>query len=211
LREIVFHCERPSALARFWAQALDGYEVRPYDEAEIERLAGLGRTPETDPSVAVDGPGPILFFSEAPETGNRGTAIHLDLIAADRPAEVERLIAHGASVVRELDSWTIMRDPEGNEFCVADPPLRPHAGIARGRRLTPPLDGDPRGRRLGRSMCGGMWLSTWLRPSPPGRRAARRAVPLVSVQMVRRFRSMSVVQEGRAGRGSGPVGGSPRP
>ncbi|WP_433515341.1 VOC family protein [Nonomuraea sp. CA-143628] len=121
LREIVFHCERPSAMARFWAQALDGYEIRPYDDAEIERLARLGRTPETDPSVAVDGPGPILFFSEVPETGNPGNHLHLDLIAADRSAEVERLVSQGASVVREFDSWTIMRDPEGNEFCVADP------------------------------------------------------------------------------------------
>ncbi|MEW9552501.1 VOC family protein [Nonomuraea sp. NPDC050783] len=121
LREIVFHCARPAALARFWAQALDGYAIRPYDDAEIERLAGLGRTPETDPSVAVDGPGPILFFSEAAELDGPGNRLHLDLVAADRPAEVERLVALGASVARTFDSWTIMRDPEGNEFCVADP------------------------------------------------------------------------------------------
>ncbi|GAA0940800.1 VOC family protein [Nonomuraea longicatena] len=121
LREIVFRCERPAMMARFWAQALDGYEIRPYDDAEIERLASLGRTPETDLNVAVDGPGPILFFSEVPETGNPGNPIHLDLVAADRSAEVERLVSQGGSVVRELDAWTIMRDPEGNEFCVADP------------------------------------------------------------------------------------------
>jgi hypothetical protein len=121
LREIVFHCKRPYALARFWAQALDGYEIRPYDEAEIERLASLGRTPETDRNVAVDGPGPILFFSEVPEVGHPGNQIHLDLISVDRSAEVERLISQGASMAREFDAWTIMRDPEGNEFCVADP------------------------------------------------------------------------------------------
>ena len=54
LREIVFDCETPSALARFWAELLDGYAVRPYDQAEIDRLAALGLTPETDPTVMRD-------------------------------------------------------------------------------------------------------------------------------------------------------------
>ena len=39
IREIVFDCETPSALARFWAEMLDGYAVRSYDQAEIDRLA----------------------------------------------------------------------------------------------------------------------------------------------------------------------------
>src|SRR4051794_15861908 len=60
LREIVFDCERPSLLARFWAAVLDGYRVRPYDEQEIARLAAIGLSPETDPTVLMDGPGPIL-------------------------------------------------------------------------------------------------------------------------------------------------------
>ena len=37
MREIVFDCERQSGLARFWAGVLDGYDVRAYDSAEIER------------------------------------------------------------------------------------------------------------------------------------------------------------------------------
>jgi Glyoxalase-like domain len=45
-QEIVFDCERPPLLARFWAAALDGYEVRPYDDHETRRLASLGFTPE---------------------------------------------------------------------------------------------------------------------------------------------------------------------
>ena len=36
IREIVFDCEAAPALARFWAQMLDGYEIRPYDQAEID-------------------------------------------------------------------------------------------------------------------------------------------------------------------------------
>ena len=44
--------------------------------------------------------------------------MHVDVLAADRPAEVERLVALGGSVHTEFDTWTLMRDPEGNEFCV---------------------------------------------------------------------------------------------
>lgn len=121
LREIVFRCERAPALARFWAEVLDGYQVRPYDDGEIERLASLGLTPDTDPNVALDGPGPILFFSEVTDQKTTRNRVHLDVVAIDRRAEIDRLIIHGASVVREFDTWTIMCDPEGNEFCVTDP------------------------------------------------------------------------------------------
>ena len=58
ISEIVIDALHPAALARFWAAALDGYAVRPYDAAEVARLAAMGRTPETDPQVAVDGPAP---------------------------------------------------------------------------------------------------------------------------------------------------------
>lgn len=46
MRQIVFDCGRAAPLARFWASVLDGYDVRPYDDAEVERLAGLGLTLE---------------------------------------------------------------------------------------------------------------------------------------------------------------------
>jgi Glyoxalase-like domain len=120
LREIVFDCEHPSELARFWAGALDGYDVRDYDSAEIERLAGLGLTPETDPTVAVDGPGPILFFQQVPEHKTMKNRVHIDVEAASRPEEVARLVTLGASVRQEFERRTLMQDPEGNEFCVAD-------------------------------------------------------------------------------------------
>jgi len=121
IHEIVIDSVNPPALARFWAAALDGYAVRPYDEAEIARLAARGRTPETDPSVAVDGPGPVLFLQEValPKTGRN--RLHLDLVGGPRVEEVARLRALGASVRDEHDSYTVMQDPEGNEFCVVDP------------------------------------------------------------------------------------------
>ena len=87
IRDIVICCTSAHTLARFWAAALDGYQIRPYDDAEIARLAALGFTPETDPSVAVDGPGPTLFLQETaeppPTSGRRPeptqNQIHLDL------------------------------------------------------------------------------------------------------------------------------------
>jgi hypothetical protein len=118
LREIVFDCERPSVLARFWAAVLDGYAVRAYDAAEIARLAALGLTPETDPAVLVDGPGPILTFQQVTTPRTHKNRVHLDVTAPDRRREVERLTELGASVARETESYTVMRDPEGNEFCV---------------------------------------------------------------------------------------------
>lgn len=118
LKEIVVDCDRPSLLARFWAAALDGYAVRAYDAAEIARLASLGLTPETDPTVLVDGPGPSLCFQKVPGRRYDNNRIHLDIAATDRQAEVERLAGLGASVAREAPAYTVMRDPDGNQFCV---------------------------------------------------------------------------------------------
>jgi hypothetical protein len=118
LTEIVFDSLHPAALARFWAAAIEGYAVRAYDEAETARLAALGFTPETDPSVAVDGPGPTLFFQRTDAVTTARSRVHLDLAVPDRRAEVVRLLALGATVKREADSYTVLCDPEGNAFCV---------------------------------------------------------------------------------------------
>ncbi len=120
IRDIVIDAELPSAIARFWAQALDGYDVRPYDDEEIARLASLGLTPETDTSVMVDGPGPTLCFQKIPEPKAVKNRLHLDITASDRIAEVERLVALGATIYQEQEDLTTLQDPEGNEFCVID-------------------------------------------------------------------------------------------
>lgn len=119
LKEIVFDCRHAAPLARFWAALLDDYEVRPYDDGEITRLARLGFTPETDPVVMVDGPGPTLCFHEI-ERGRVQGRIHLDVAVTDRYAERDRAIGMGGSVVREADGYTVMADPEGNCFCLVD-------------------------------------------------------------------------------------------
>ncbi len=134
LREIVFDCTYPARLARFWAAVLSGYAVRSYDDNEMARLAALGFTPETDPTVMVDGPGPSLCFqkvssavrADQPAANDlnsladaAGHRLHLDVHTADVAAEVQRLCALGASVVRTEAGYCVVRDPEGNRFCVA--------------------------------------------------------------------------------------------
>lgn len=121
IRDIVIDALDPPALARFWAAALHGYAVRPYDEAEVARLAALGRTPETDPAVAIDGPGPTLFIQETTQPKVARNRVHLDLMGGSRAEEVARLCALGASVRDQRDTFSVLRDPEGNEFCVLDP------------------------------------------------------------------------------------------
>jgi hypothetical protein len=120
LKEIVIDADHPAALARFWAEVLDDYAIRPYDDEEIARLARLGFTPETDPSVMVDGPGPTLCFQLFPGPRPDRNRVHLDVVSDDRDAEIVRLIGLGATIAREADGYTVMRDPEGNNFCVID-------------------------------------------------------------------------------------------
>jgi hypothetical protein len=120
--EVVFDCRHPASLARFWAAALDGYQVAPYDEAELARLQTMGiHDPEDDPSVLVEpaaGEGPRLWFTLVPEPKTVKNRVHLDLRAADVAAEAERLVELGARVLAEVEDWVVLADPEGGEFCV---------------------------------------------------------------------------------------------
>ena len=120
LKEIVIDADHPAQLARFWAEVAEGYAVRAYDAAEIARLAGLGLTPETDPTVMVDGPGPTLCFHTRSGPRPFRNRIHLDLSSPDRAKEVERVLALGATFWRSEDNYTTLRDPEGNPFCIID-------------------------------------------------------------------------------------------
>jgi Glyoxalase-like domain len=127
LRDIVVDCARPSALAAFWAEVL-GYQVHPYDDAELERLRAAGIDDiADDPSVVIDPPddGPRIWFglADRPIVGKNRIHLDINLRSAD---ELEWLISLGARVVCPLGSfpgqrWTILADPEGNEFCAFPP------------------------------------------------------------------------------------------
>jgi Glyoxalase-like domain len=122
IHDVVVDSRHPASLARFWAAALDGYEVAPYDEAELERLRAAGiDDPEDDPTVLVEpasGGTPRLWFQLVPEPKLVKNRVHLDLACAGVSAEVERLTALGARVLTERERWVTMVDPEGNEFDV---------------------------------------------------------------------------------------------
>lgn len=118
---IVLDCRHASKLARFWEAAL-GWRVRPYDEAEVARLAALGLTPETDSMVAIDSSdGSFVFFlQEVPETKTVKNRMHVDVGLRDQ-AHLDELLRLGATVISEHDGWRILADPEGNEFCATHP------------------------------------------------------------------------------------------
>lgn len=124
IHDVTFDSPHPASIARFWAAALDGYDVAPYDEAELERLRGLGiHDVNDDPGVVVeraDGTPPRLFFQLVPESKVVKNRVHLDLATADRVAEISRLTSLGARVLAEYEDWTTLADPDGNEFCVSE-------------------------------------------------------------------------------------------
>jgi hypothetical protein len=144
--KVVVDCASPHRQADFWAEAL-GYEVED-NSILIERLLGFGAVGEDvltehhgrrawrdlaavrHPRDPVDpesgtGLGRRLLFQRVPEPKTAKNRLHIDVHAGpDRRAEtVARLQDLGAAVLRQVKEpggeWTVMADPEGNEFCVA--------------------------------------------------------------------------------------------
>jgi hypothetical protein len=115
LKDICIDCADPWPLAHWWAEVL-GYQVRPYTEADLEALRDQGfDDPRSDPNVAVDPvgeEGPTVWFNRVPEPAVGKNRIHLDVYG-----DVDELVRHGAVVVRHLERWTVLADPEGNLFC----------------------------------------------------------------------------------------------
>jgi hypothetical protein len=124
LHDVTFDSHRPSAAARFWAGALDGYEIAPYDDEEIERLRAIGIDDvEDDPSVlVVADTGPRICFQLVPESKTVKNRVHFDLRCDDIDAETARLVELGARVLSTTGptaDWVVLADPEGNEFCLS--------------------------------------------------------------------------------------------
>ncbi|GAA5153662.1 VOC family protein [Nocardioides marinquilinus] len=112
-------CADPDRLARFWAEAL-GWR-RTFDSPDEVALEPPAGSPQ-------DGVAPDLLFLRVPDAKTGKNRLHLDLRPDDREAEVARLEGLGATRVEvgqssreQSPSWTVMADPEGNEFCVLRP------------------------------------------------------------------------------------------
>jgi predicted enzyme related to lactoylglutathione lyase len=110
--EVVMDCADHGAVVDFWAAAL-GYERRAVNDQYVALAP---------PSPAEPGRPPILF-QKVPESKIVKNRVHLDFRAAVMDDEVARLVDLGARVVGTGSlvtfRWTVMADPEGNEFCVS--------------------------------------------------------------------------------------------
>jgi hypothetical protein len=138
--QIVFDCADPASLGAFWADAL-GYVEQPPPEGFTSWVTFLDEigvpADQRNSAYAVvdpDGSGPRIFFQKVPEGKTVKNRVHVDLnVGGERgtaledrktriEAETERLVAAGASVVgpksERGEYWVVMRDPEGNEFCL---------------------------------------------------------------------------------------------
>lgn len=124
LTETAFDCSDPAALAEFWCAVL-GYVVLRVDESDGFVEIGPERGDAELLEAVRRGPVPsTLTFAPVPEDKTVKNRLHLDVSPIDstQDEEVERLLALGATradVGQGADeSWVVLADPEGNEFCV---------------------------------------------------------------------------------------------
>jgi predicted enzyme related to lactoylglutathione lyase len=112
IRNVSFDCSHPYALAGFWSGVI-GHPVHQ------ECLPG-------DTEAVIEPPdGPRLFFQAVPEGKVVKNRVHVCLQPRDRDrdAEVERLLALGATILADHRTpdgagWVVLHDPAGNEFCM---------------------------------------------------------------------------------------------
>jgi hypothetical protein len=105
--QLVVDAHDPVALGQWWKGAL-GWVVVSDDPEEFE----IRPAPDQLPG---------LLFVRVPDEKTVKNRLHLDFRPADRDAEVERLRGLGAvpaDVGQGDESWVVLADPEGNEFCV---------------------------------------------------------------------------------------------
>ncbi|GAA3346381.1 VOC family protein [Amorphoplanes nipponensis] len=113
IASVVVDCADPHAMARFWGAATDWTLHKVTDDSAVLRSAR--------------GVGPYLQFLRTPDRKTGWNRVHLDVrpYPGDDPeAEVARLRALGATVIDLGGSdvaWTVLADPEGNEFCLLAP------------------------------------------------------------------------------------------
>lgn len=117
----MLECRDPEALATFWCEVLDFVVLDREDDGSVEIGArdGFGGS---QPTI-------ILSRNENPEKSK--PRLHIDVSATDREqdAELERLLTLGARRVQigqtGQESWHVLADPEGNEFCLLRTRLNP--------------------------------------------------------------------------------------
>ena len=102
LYEVVVDAHDTRAQAAWWAEVLGGRLEGGGDGESVEAIPGA--------------PFEFLVFEPVAEPKTVKNRIHWDVTTAD----VGMLTAYGAQVLRHPDdeiAWTVLADPEGNEFC----------------------------------------------------------------------------------------------
>jgi predicted enzyme related to lactoylglutathione lyase len=106
---VTIDCAEPAKLAPFWTEAL-GAKI-------VEDMGGEFIIMATPPEGGV-----LLGLQKVPEHKIGKNRVHVDLNTEDREADVRRLVGMGATVRAEHQGtgyeWTVLADPDGNEFCV---------------------------------------------------------------------------------------------
>jgi catechol 2,3-dioxygenase-like lactoylglutathione lyase family enzyme len=117
--ELVVDCRDPRRLAEFWCRVL-GYEIVDETPGGSVEIAGEEQTADAMRRGIVP---PTIIFIAVPEEKMVKNRLHIDLRPVDRTREeeVERIVALGARHVdigQGEQTWTVLADPEGNEFCI---------------------------------------------------------------------------------------------
>lgn len=114
ISELVLGCRDPEALAKFWCEVLDYVVLDREDDGTVE----IG------PRVGFGGPQATIILSSREEPEHGKSRLHIDVNPTDRDqdAELERLLRLGARPAdigqTGQESWHVLSDPEGNEFCL---------------------------------------------------------------------------------------------
>jgi predicted enzyme related to lactoylglutathione lyase len=122
ISELVIDAADHERLATFWSEVLGYVELGREDDGSIE----IG-----PPGAGFGGGQPTLILSPSTDPRRGKLRLHLDVNPTDRDqdAELERLLALGARPVdigqRRDESWYVLADPEGNEFCLLRARLQP--------------------------------------------------------------------------------------
>jgi predicted enzyme related to lactoylglutathione lyase len=112
---VVVDCADLDRAARFWTAAL-GY---------VTEGPGGGRYQSLLPA---DGSGVEILLQRTADAKHGKNRVHLDLRTRDLDAEIARVTQLGATVLTTSPiteygwAWHILADPDGNEFCVLQPP-----------------------------------------------------------------------------------------
>ena len=116
LANITFDCDDALRVAGFWSAVLD----RPVaaEPAPSEDFACIGTVDHAGAGA------PHWLFQKVPEDKVAKNRVHVDLAAPDREVEITRLVDLGAKRLDDKEEyglrWTILADPEGNEFCLTE-------------------------------------------------------------------------------------------